>query len=108
VLNIIPKGELYERLQRPISKPKVSTPEHIIINYAIYPYVPRPEQFQQAIASAWTERHPDVEINLCDYDCYSEDPPADLDVFGFDFIFLDEFVSKKVSVTNTTNYNSKY
>ena len=61
------------------------------ISVAIYPYVPRPEQFKAAIAAAWRTQEPDVELKFVDWDCYSTDPPADLDVFVFDAIFFDYF-----------------
>lgn len=64
------------------------------INLAIYPYVPRPDQFKAAISAAWQEEEPEVEIRFVDWDCYSSDPPDDLDVFAFDAVFLDYLRSK--------------
>ena len=64
------------------------------INIALYPYVPRLDQFKQVISAAWAQQSPTVPLNYVDWDCYSQDPPSDLEVFGFDGIFLDYFVSK--------------
>src|SRR2546423_11161240 len=64
------------------------------LNVALYPYVPRLDQFKQAVKNAWTQKEPNVTLNFVDWDCYSTDPPADLDVFVYDGIFLDYFVSK--------------
>ncbi len=64
------------------------------INLALYPYVPRPEQFERVVKNAWQKVHPEVTINFVDYNCYNDDPPDNLDVFAFDCIFLSYFVSK--------------
>lgn len=64
------------------------------LKLALYPYVPRPDQIQAAVESAWTHQHPDVPLEFVDWDCYSDDPPKDLDVFVFDAVFLDYFQSQ--------------
>ncbi len=64
------------------------------LNIALYPYVPRLDEFKQAVTEAWAKVQPDVNLNYVDWDCYSQDPPKDLDVFVFDGIFLDDFASK--------------
>ncbi len=64
------------------------------LSVAIYPYVPRPDQFKAAIMAAWQAQEPGVELRFVDWDCYSADPPADLDVFVFDAIFFDDFLAK--------------
>ena len=64
------------------------------LSVALYPYVPRPDQFQTVLNAAWTEAEPNVELTFVDWDCYSSDPPPDLDVFVFDAIYLDYFQSQ--------------
>jgi thiamine pyridinylase len=64
------------------------------LNIALYPYVPRPDQFQRVLSNAWNKLHPNVALNYVSWDCYSVDPPDNLDVFVFDGIFLDYFVTK--------------
>ena len=64
------------------------------LNIALYPYVPRLNQFKETISDHWERHYPDVALNFVDWDCYSEDPPNDLDVFVFDAIFFQYFVSK--------------
>lgn len=64
------------------------------LNIALYPYVPRLDQFKQVISKAWAQQSPSVPLNYVDWDCYSQDPPNNLDVFVFDGIFLDYYVSK--------------
>lgn len=61
------------------------------INVALYPWVPRYDQFQEVIDDAWSNLGTGVELNFVDWDCYSEDPTPTLDVFVFDAIFLTYF-----------------
>ncbi len=61
------------------------------LTVALYPYVPRLEQFQTALRNAWQDEAPGVALKFEDWDCYDEDPPANLDVFVFDAVFFDHF-----------------
>jgi thiamine pyridinylase len=64
------------------------------LTVGLFPYVPRPQQFRDAIGAAWEARHPDIEIV---YDeswdgGYSQAAvPADIDVFVFDAMFLYQY-----------------
>ena len=42
-------------------------------------------------ADRWKEKHPEVELNFENWDCYSGEVPEGLDVFVFDTISLDSF-----------------
>jgi thiamine pyridinylase len=85
------------------SAPRLGTTQFVVqdvqlsgvraINIALYPYVPRLDQFKQVISAAWAQQSPSVPLNYVDWDCYSQDPPNDLEVFVFDGIFLDYFVA---------------
>lgn len=68
--------------------------ESTSLNVALYGYVPDPERFEKAVSNAWTELHPDVELNFIGWDCYEKDPANDLDVFVFDSIYLLSFIEK--------------
>jgi thiamine pyridinylase len=61
------------------------------INVALYPWVPRYDQFQEVIYDAWSNLDTGVELNFVDWDCYGEDPTPELDVFVFDALFLTYF-----------------
>ncbi len=79
-------------LLRPLRLPRPSTTTEPVLNVAIYPYLPRPLQFEDAIRAQWQAVRPDgPELNFVDYDCYSADPPSTLDVFTFDAIFINHF-----------------
>jgi len=68
--------------------------DRITLTAALFPWVPRLGQFQNVIAAAWQRRHSDVPLRFVLWDCYGSDPPAGLDVFVFDAIFLDRFVQR--------------
>lgn len=63
------------------------------LNVAIYPYVPRPEQFKSVIAAEWQKVQPNVKIVWMDsWDGgYTMNPDPSYDVFVFDAIYYDYF-----------------
>lgn len=63
------------------------------LDVAIYPYVPRPEQFKSVIAAEWQKIQPNVQLKWMDrWDGgYSMDPDPSFDVFVFDAIYYDYF-----------------
>jgi len=61
------------------------------LTVGLFPWVPRLRQFETVIAAAWEERHPGVPLEFVLWDCYSSDPPRDLDLFVFDAVFRDYF-----------------
>lgn len=74
--------------------PKAAPDGRPILNVALYPYAPRPAQFESVLTNAWRRLYPDVGLNYVDYDCYHRDPPDDLDVFVLDTIYLSYFVAQ--------------
>lgn len=68
------------------------------LTVALYPYVPRFGQFQQAITQAWAAARPDVPLHFLPAEAwdggYSMDPPPNADVYVFDAMFFDLFQSK--------------
>ena len=72
---------------RPVRKALEAPPE-AVLNVGLYPYVPRPGQFEVVVDAAWRVDHPDVALNFVDYDCYQSDPDPAVDVFGFDCIYM--------------------
>lgn len=66
------------------------------LRVALYPYVPRLDQFKKVIAAEWQKVQPDVSIEWVDgwYGGYSNNPQASYDVYVFDAIFLDYFKSQ--------------
>ena len=68
------------------------------LTVALYPYVPRPEQFKTAITAAWAQVEPDIPLTFipsADWDGgYSKKPPSEADVYVFDAMFFDYFRSQ--------------
>lgn len=62
------------------------------LNVALYPYVPRLDQFKSELEVRWSKIHPQCKLNFVSWDCYSEDPNENLDVFVFDNIFTSYFI----------------
>jgi len=64
----------------------------------LYPYVPRLKQFESAITAAWSGVQPDVSLTFLpesEWDGgYSNDPPANADVYVFDAMFFEYFRSQ--------------
>ena len=63
------------------------------LTVALYPYVPRSDQFKTVLENSWSAVYPNITLKFVDWDCYSADPPDDLDVFVFDAIYFDAFLT---------------
>lgn len=68
------------------------------LKVALYPYVPRVQQFQDAITAAWAMVQPQVNlvfIPSSEWDGgYNTNPPPDADVYVFDAMYLALFQSQ--------------
>lgn len=66
------------------------------LTVALYPYVPRIDQFETAIRQAWQQVQPNVALNFIDdlnvWDGgYDKNPPAQADVYVFDAMYFEQF-----------------
>ena len=64
------------------------------LNVGLYPYVPRLDQFQAAVQSAWDQQGTGITLNFVSssvWDGGYSTLPTDLDVFVFDAMYLNEF-----------------
>jgi thiamine pyridinylase len=66
------------------------------LTVALYPYVPRPGQFQSAITAAWMKVQPNVPLTFINdmsvWDGgYNTDPPAPADIYVFDAMYFEDF-----------------
>lgn len=65
------------------------------ITVGLFPWVPRMDQFENAIKTAWKQAGYQETLKFVGQDKwdggYDMDPPADVDVFVFDAIFLSDF-----------------
>ena len=71
-----------------------STQDPVTLNVSLYKYIPDYDAFEKTVSECWKEKHPEVELNFTDWDCYSKQVPDDLDVFVFDTLSLDAFAGK--------------
>ena len=79
---------------RPAADEAITRNSDLTLEVALYPYVPDPDAFRQAVRDAWTPEHPDVGLHFTDWDCYASDPDPELDVFVYDAIYLSSFVEE--------------
>ena len=75
-----------------------SSPSHAqeTLTVALYPYVPRVDQFEGAIRQSWQQVQPTVGLNFIKDDKvwdggYKKDPPAEADVYVFDVMYFEQF-----------------
>lgn len=70
----------------------------ITLKVGVYPYVPRIAQFKNVIQAQWEKAQPNVKlifVEIAQWDGgYSTTPSDDLDVFVFDSIYFNSFLSK--------------
>ncbi|KNA30717.1 thiamine ABC transporter substrate-binding protein [Burkholderia pseudomallei] len=68
------------------------------LTVALYPWVPRVDQFKRAIETEWKKAQPGVALRFVSAHAwdggYRNDPPASADVYVYDAIFLDYFRSQ--------------
>lgn len=64
------------------------------IRVGIYPYVPDTTAFINALTAMCDSLLPYTPVKIRTWDCYSEDPPANLDVFVFDAIYTSYFIEQ--------------
>ena len=75
----------------PSATPGGAAARDVTLTVGLFPWVPRLRQFETVIATAWEKRHPGIALEFVLWDCYSSDPPRDLDLFVFDAVFRDYF-----------------
>ncbi len=79
------------------SPPAWSVSNQKTLTVALYPWVPRLEQFKQSIQTAWQQIEPEVTLQILssqEWDGgYHNEPPQNADVYVFDAIFLNYFRS---------------
>jgi thiamine pyridinylase len=71
------------------------------LSVALYPFVPRAEQFQDALTAEWKKQRPDVTLKfITDFEKwdggYKKNPPPDADVFVFDATYFEQFRANKL------------
>jgi thiamine pyridinylase len=79
------------------------------LTVAIYPYLPRSDQFISVLSESWKRLNTGIDLQFADYNCYESDPPDSLDVFVFDGVYYSYFISEKflqpLSIDDVQNWD---
>ena len=62
------------------------------ITYALYPYLPDVEYYQEIVEQRWAELEPDIELVRVEWDCYEDSEPDGVDVFMYDSVTRDKLI----------------
>ena len=62
------------------------------ITYAVYPYLPDAEYYQEIIEKRWAEIEPDIKLIRAEWDCYTAGSPDGIDVVMYDAVMRDKIV----------------
>ena len=63
------------------------------LTYAVYPYLPDAEYYQQLIERRWAELEPDIQLVRAQWDCYLDRKPEGIDVIMYDAVMQDRILS---------------
>ena len=63
------------------------------LTYAVFPYLPDIEYYQELIEERWAKLEPDIELVRANWDCYYDDKPEGIDVVMYDAVMRDTFVN---------------
>ncbi len=64
------------------------------LTYAVYPYLPDADHYQDLIEQRWAEVEPDVKLVRAEWDCYAGSAPDGIDVFIYDAVMRDTLIEK--------------
>ena len=62
------------------------------LTYAVYPYIPDAEYYQEIIEQRWTEVEPNIKLVRAEWDCYYDGVPDGIDVIMYDAVIRDDLV----------------
>lgn len=80
---------------QPIALAQTNPPAQVL-SVALYPFVPRAQQFQDVLTAEWKKVQPNVKLTfITDFEKwdggYKKNPPPDADVFVFDATYFEQF-----------------
>lgn len=68
--------------------------EHVdTLTYAVFPYIPDIEYYQELIEARWAELEPDIKLVRANWDCYYDGVPEGIDVVMYDAVMRDTLIS---------------
>lgn len=63
------------------------------LTYAVFPYLPDTEYYQETIEARWAELEPDIKLVRADWNCYDDEMPEGVDVVMYDAVMRDKLIS---------------
>ena len=65
------------------------------LTYAVFPYLPDVEYYQELIERRWAELEPDIKLVRAEWDCYSGEAPDGIDVVMYDAVMRDALIKSE-------------
>ena len=62
------------------------------LTYAVFPYLPDPEYYQELIEQRWQETEPDIRLVRKNWDAYFDGKPEGIDVVMYDAVLLNKMI----------------
>ena len=62
------------------------------LTYAVFPYLPDVEYYQELIEQRWAELEPDIKLVRANWDCYEDGAPDGIDVVMYDAVMRDTLI----------------
>ena len=62
------------------------------LTYAVFPYIPDVDYYQEIIERRWAEIEPDIELVRAEWDCYDDGVPDGIDVIMYDAVMRDALI----------------
>ena len=62
------------------------------LTYAVYPYIPDAEYYQEIIERRWAEIEPNIKLVRAEWNCYHDGVPDDIDVIMYDAVIQDALI----------------
>ena len=63
------------------------------LTYAVFPYLPDAEYYQELIERRWAELEPDIKLVRAEWDCYEDGAPQGIDVVMYDAVTRDALIA---------------
>ncbi len=64
------------------------------LTYAVFPYLPDTDYYEEIIERHWAEIEPDIELVRADWNCYHDGEPDGIDVIMYDAVMQDSLIEK--------------
>ena len=62
------------------------------LTYAVYPYIPDAEYYQEIIERRWAEIEPNIKLVRAEWNCYHDGVPDGIDVIMYDAVMRDALI----------------